>query len=119
MSSVVYGFCVFLCLPEVYDEDDEDEDENENELVYKDGVGPQGSIRRRPGSKNRGSSGSTGSTDPDSLDTSEGGADTPVIQSDEEEVQVDTFLFSSTSSGKEEEEEGEEEENEDLPARSS
>ncbi|KAG5281878.1 hypothetical protein AALO_G00049810 [Alosa alosa] len=96
-------------LPDVCDEDDDD-DEDENELIYKDGVGPQGSIRRRPGSKNRGSSGSTGSADPDSQDTSEGGDYTPVIQSDEEEVQVDTFLFSATSSGKEEEEEEENEE---------
>ncbi|KAL2103637.1 hypothetical protein ACEWY4_000505 [Coilia grayii] len=102
-------------LPEVCDEDDDD---NDDEVVYKDGVGSQGSVRRRPCSKGRGSSGSTGSTDPDSQDTSEGGADTPVIQSDEEEVQVDTFLFSSTSSGKEEDEE-DQEENDNLPARSS
>lgn len=85
-------------------EEDEDYDEDDSELVYKEGVCPQGSVKHRPASKCRGQSGSTGSTDPDSQDNSEGGTDTPVIQSDEEEVQVDTFLFSSTSSGKEEEE---------------
>lgn len=111
-----------FCFPDVCDEDDDDEDndDDDDEVVYKDGVGLQGSIRRRPGSKGHGSSGSTGSTDPDSQDTtSEGGPETPVIQSDEEEVQVDTFLFSSTSSVKEEDEEDDHEENDNLAARSS
>ncbi|MBN3282684.1 DTBP1 protein, partial [Polyodon spathula] len=43
--------------------------------------------------KSRTSSTSSTSTDPYSLDTSEEGAETPVVQSDNEDVQADTELF--------------------------
>ncbi|XP_036388703.1 dysbindin-like [Megalops cyprinoides] len=76
--------------------------------LYKDGLSlpvPNGCHKM----KSRMSSTSSGSTDPYSLDTSEEGVETPVIQSDDEEVQADTLLLMTTPSGKDEEEEEEEE----------
>ncbi|KAG7472375.1 hypothetical protein MATL_G00108220 [Megalops atlanticus] len=90
-------------LPEV---DDDDCNEN-NEELYKDGLSlpvPNGCHK----TKSRMSSTSSGCTDPYSLDTSEEGVETPVIQSDDEEVQADTLLLMTTPSGKDEEEEEEE-----------
>lgn len=45
-----------------------------------------------------------------SSDTSVGGADTPVIQSDDEEVHVDTLLLTSVPHARDEETEEEEDE---------
>ncbi|KAI1892811.1 hypothetical protein AGOR_G00137360 [Albula goreensis] len=87
-------------LPEE-DDDDDDEDEDDEE-VYKTGISLQVP-------KSRISSTSSSCTDPYSLDTSEEGAETPVVQSDEEDVQADTLLLASMPSGKDEEEEEDQE----------
>ncbi|KAK6479441.1 dysbindin-like [Huso huso] len=54
--------------------------------------------------KSRTSSTSSTSTDPYSLDTSEEGAETPVVQSDDEDVQADTELLTAPPLPKEEDE---------------
>ncbi|XP_058859545.1 dysbindin-like [Acipenser ruthenus] len=54
--------------------------------------------------KSRTSSTSSTSTDPYSLDTSEEGAETPVVQSDDEDVQADTELLRAPPLPKEEDE---------------
>ncbi|XP_028849830.1 dysbindin-like [Denticeps clupeoides] len=81
--------------------DNVDEDV-QNEVVYRDGM----ALRVRCGRQvpsNRISSTSSTTSDADSLENSEGGMDTPVIQSDEEEVQVDSFPLASMSPAKVEE----------------
>ncbi|KAJ8409009.1 hypothetical protein AAFF_G00240300 [Aldrovandia affinis] len=85
--------------------EEEDDDKNEGDKeVYKDRISlqvPSGCCE----TKSRMSSTSSGSTDTYSLDTSEEGPETPVVQSDEEDVQADTFLLVTTPSDKDEEEE--------------
>ncbi|XP_074537973.1 dysbindin-like isoform X2 [Halichoeres trimaculatus] len=103
-------------LPEVEDEEDEEEEEDneEAEVVYRE----RGSLKRQhevqQGSKSRMSSTSSGSSD-----TSEGGVDTPVIQSDDEEVHADTLLLTSVPHTRDEETEEEDEEERCLVKKSS
>lgn len=66
------------------------------------------------GTKPRMSSTSSGSSD-----TSGAGADTPVIQSDDEEVHVDTLLLTSVPDTRDEETEEEDEEERCLATKSS
>ncbi|KAG5835681.1 hypothetical protein ANANG_G00246590 [Anguilla anguilla] len=84
------------------DDDDEDDDEKEEKGLTK-GISllvPEGCE-----TKFRMSSTSSASTDPCSLDPSEEGGETPVIQSDEEEVHSDHLLLTATPATKDEEEE--------------
>lgn len=90
-------------LPEADDEeDDEDEDA---EVVYRERVPLKRQNEVHCKSKSRMSSTSSGSSD-----ISGGGADTPVIQSDDEEVHADTLLLTSVPQTRDEETEEEEEE---------
>ncbi|XP_072552995.1 dysbindin-like [Salminus brasiliensis] len=85
--------------PSQAEEDDEDEleDDEDSEVLFRP-------VRQE--SKSRTSSTSSRSDQ----DNSASGRDTPVVQSDEEEVQVDNFLLTSTTMPEHEEEEEEEEE---------
>ncbi|XP_023661211.1 dysbindin isoform X2 [Paramormyrops kingsleyae] len=69
--------------PPSSEEDDDEEDASDE--VYKDEI-----LLKVPQTR-RISSTSSGSSDPYSLDTSEEGAETPVVQSDDEEGQGDTL----------------------------
>lgn len=94
-------------LPEAEEEDEEDE---EAEVVYREGVPVKHQSETHSRSKIRILSTSSGSSD-----TSGADADTPVIQSDDEEVHVDTLLLTSVPQTRDEESEEEEEEEERRP----
>ncbi|KAK7878670.1 hypothetical protein WMY93_030506 [Mugilogobius chulae] len=86
-------------LPEAEDEDDE-----EAQVVYREGVPLKCQNDTKKRSKIRILSTSSGSSD-----TSGADADTPVIQSDDEEVHADTLLLTSVPQNRDEESEEEEE----------
>lgn len=92
-------------LPEVEDEEEEEEEDEEAEVVYRERVSLKRQHEVQQGSKSRMSSTSSGSSD-----TSEGGVDTPVIQSDDEEVHADTLLLTSVPHTRDEETEEEDDE---------
>ncbi|XP_061591785.1 dysbindin-like [Cololabis saira] len=97
------------------DDDDDDDDEEEDEydededaeVVYRERAPLQRQAEVYRGSQSRISSTSSGSSN-----ASISGADTPVIQSDDEEVHADTQLLTSVPQEKDEET-GEEEEEEE------
>ncbi|XP_021176606.1 dysbindin isoform X2 [Fundulus heteroclitus] len=84
--------------------EDDDEDE-EGEVVYRERAPLQRQKEVYRGSQSRFSSTSSGSSV-----TSTGGADTPVIQSDDEDVHADTLLLTSVPHTRDEETEEEDEE---------
>ncbi|KAM4572056.1 dysbindin-like isoform 1-T1 [Fundulus diaphanus] len=88
----------------VIDCEDDDEDE-EGEVVYRERAPLQRQKEVYRGSQSRFSSTSSGSSV-----TSTGGADTPVIQSDDEDVHADTLLLTSIPHTRDEETEEEDEE---------
>ncbi|XP_035995399.1 dysbindin isoform X1 [Fundulus heteroclitus] len=88
----------------VIDCEDDDEDE-EGEVVYRERAPLQRQKEVYRGSQSRFSSTSSGSSV-----TSTGGADTPVIQSDDEDVHADTLLLTSVPHTRDEETEEEDEE---------
>ncbi|KAG7520490.1 dysbindin-like [Solea senegalensis] len=94
-------------LPGCYNEDDEDEDA---EVVYRERAPLTRQNEVCHGSKSRMSSTSSGSSD-----TSGAGVDTPVIQSDDEEVHADTLLLTSVPQTRDEETEEEDEEERKSP----
>ncbi|XP_063744794.1 dysbindin-like isoform X2 [Eleginops maclovinus] len=97
-------------------EDDEEEDEEEDEdaeVVYRERAPLKRQDEVQCGSKSRISSTSSGSSD-----TSGGGVDTPVIQSDDEEVHADTLLLTSVPHTRDEETEEEDEEEKCLVPKS-
>ncbi|XP_055078995.1 dysbindin-like isoform X2 [Periophthalmus magnuspinnatus] len=94
-------------LPEAEDEEEEDE---EAEVVYREG----GPLKRPDEPKGR-SKVRILSTSSGSSDTSGADADTPVIQSDDEEVHADTLLLTSAPQNRDEEESEEEEEQRRAP----
>ncbi|XP_044068484.1 dysbindin-like [Siniperca chuatsi] len=98
-------------LPEGEDEEEDEEDEDA-EVVYRE----RAPLKRQNEvhSKSRMSSTSSGSSN-----TSGGGVDTPVIQSDDEEVHADTLLLTSVPHTKDEETEEEYEEERCLATKSS
>ncbi|XP_031700158.1 dysbindin-like [Anarrhichthys ocellatus] len=87
------------------DEEEEDEEDEDAEVVYRERAPLKRQDEVSRGSKPRMSSTSSGSTD-----TSGGGVDTPVIQSDDEEVHADTLLLTSVPRARDEETEEEDEE---------
>ncbi|XP_020485258.2 dysbindin isoform X3 [Labrus bergylta] len=87
------------------EEDEEEEDDEDAEVVYRERATLKRQQEVQRSSKSRLSSTSSGS-----CDTSEGGADTPVIQSDDEEVHADTLLLTSVPHTRDEETEEEDEE---------
>ncbi|XP_076023260.1 dysbindin-like isoform X2 [Genypterus blacodes] len=99
-------------LPEGEDEYEDEEDEDA-EVVYRERIPLKQQSEVHCGSKSRMSSTSSGSTD-----TSGGGVDTPVVQSDDEEVHADTVLLTSVPQTRDEETEEEEEEERCLKASS-
>ncbi|XP_034733325.1 dysbindin-like [Etheostoma cragini] len=90
-------------LPEREDEE-EDVDDEDAQVVYRERAPLTRQDEVQRGSKSRMSSTSSGSSD-----TSGGGVDTPVIQSDDEEVHVDTLLLTSVPHTRDEETEEEDE----------
>ncbi|XP_010729983.1 dysbindin isoform X2 [Larimichthys crocea] len=98
-------------LPECVDEEEDEEDEDA-EVVYRE----RAPLKRQNEvlTKSRMSSTSSGSSD-----SSEGGVDTPVIQSDDEEVHADTLLLTSVPHTRDEETEEEDEEERCLATKSS
>uniref|UniRef100_A0A3B5LSX4 Dysbindin (Dystrobrevin binding protein 1) domain containing 2 n=1 Tax=Xiphophorus couchianus TaxID=32473 RepID=A0A3B5LSX4_9TELE len=86
-------------------DDDEDEVDEEAEVVYRERAPLQRQKEVYRGAQSRFSSTSSGSSV-----TSAGGADTPVIQSDDEEVHADTLLLTSVPNTRDEETEEEDEE---------
>ncbi|XP_049342317.1 dysbindin-like [Astyanax mexicanus] len=90
-------------LTEEDEEEDELEDDEDKEVLFRP---------MRAESRSRTSSTSS------NQDNSTSGRDTPIVQSDEEEVQVDNFLLTSTNLLDQDEEE-EEEEEETTPGQSS
>ncbi|CAJ1084861.1 dysbindin-like isoform X1 [Xyrichtys novacula] len=101
-------------LPEGEDEEDEEEEEDEEaEVMYRERAPLKRQHDVQQGSKSRLSSTSSGSSD-----TSEGGVDTPVIQSDDEEVHADTLLLTSVPHTRDEETEEEDEEDKCLGTKS-
>ncbi|XP_051281696.1 dysbindin-like [Dicentrarchus labrax] len=98
-------------LPEVEDEDEYEEDEDA-EVVYRERA-----PLKRQNEVHRGSRMS--STSSGSSDTSGGGVDTPVIQSDDEEVHADTLLLTSVPHTRDEETEEEDEDERCLATKSS
>lgn len=89
-------------LPEA--EEEEEEEDEEAEVVYREGVPVKRQSEAQSRSKIRILSTSSGSSD-----TSGADADTPVIQSDDEEVHADTLLLTSVPQTRDEESEEEEE----------
>ncbi|AWP10233.1 putative dysbindin-like [Scophthalmus maximus] len=92
-------------LPECGDEDEEEDEDEDAEVVYRERapLKRQGEVRR--GSKSRMASTSSGFSD-----TSSGaGADTPVVQSDDEEVHADTLLLTSVPQARDEDTDEEDE----------
>ncbi|XP_022594778.1 dysbindin-like [Seriola dumerili] len=100
-------------LPECEDEDEDEEDEDA-EVVYRERAPLKRQNEVCRGSKSRMSSTSSGSSD-----TSGAGVDTPVIQSDDEEVHADTLLLTSVPQTRDEETEEEDEEERCLSTKSS
>ncbi|XP_029361397.1 dysbindin-like isoform X2 [Echeneis naucrates] len=100
-------------LPECEDEDEDEEDEDA-EVVYREHAPLKRENEVCRSAKSRMSSTSSGSSD-----TSGAGADTPVIQSDDEEVHADTLLLTSIPQTRDEETEEEEEEERSLAMKSS
>ncbi|XP_054464738.1 dysbindin-like [Anoplopoma fimbria] len=98
------------------DEEEEEEDEEEDEdaeVVYREHPPLKRQEEIHRGSKPRMSSTSSGSSD-----TSGAGVDTPVIQSDDEEVHADTLLLTSVPHARDEETEEEDEEERCLATKS-
>ncbi|XP_003977252.1 dysbindin-like [Takifugu rubripes] len=101
-------------IPELEDEEEDEGEEYEDaEVLYRERAPLRRQNEVHCGSKSRSSS--TCST---SSDTSVGGADTPVIQSDDEEVHADTLLLTSVPRTRDEETEEEEEEERCLVTKS-
>ncbi|XP_044206750.1 dysbindin-like [Thunnus albacares] len=98
-------------LPE-YEDEDEDEEDEDAEVVYREHAPLKRQNEVHRGSKSRMSSTSSGSSD-------SRGIDTPVIQSDDEEVHADTLLLTSVPQTRDEETEEEEEEDRCLATKSS
>ncbi|XP_022059083.2 dysbindin-like [Acanthochromis polyacanthus] len=96
-------------LPDGEDEDEDEEDEDA-EVVYRE----RASLKRQH-EVYRGSQSRILSTSSGSSDTSVGGVDTPVIQSDDEEVHADTLLLTSVPQNRDEETEEEDDEERCLP----
>lgn len=95
-----------IVLPPTDGEDeDEDEEDEDAEVVYRERAPLRRQNEVRRGSKSRKSSTSSGSSE-----VSVGGADTPVIQSDDEEVHADTLLLTSVPHARDEETEEEDDE---------
>ncbi|XP_038137714.1 dysbindin-like [Cyprinodon tularosa] len=92
-------------LPVIDCKNDEDEEDEEAEVVYKERAPLQRQNEVYRGSQSRFASTSSGSSV-----TSAGGAETPVIQSDDEEVHADTVLLTSVPCSRDEETEEEDEE---------
>ncbi|KAM8755784.1 dysbindin-like [Acanthopagrus schlegelii] len=101
-------------LPDVEDEEEEEEEDEDAEVVYRERAPLKRQNEVQRGAKPRMSSTSSGSSD-----TSGAGADTPVIQSDDEEVHVDTLLLTSVPDTRDEETEEEDEEERCLASKSS
>ncbi|XP_035864248.1 dysbindin-like isoform X1 [Sander lucioperca] len=99
-------------LPGAEDEEEDEEDEDA-EVVYRERAPLKRQDEVQRGSKSRMSSTSSGSSD-----TSGGGIDTPVIQSDDEEVHADTLLLTSVPHTRDEETEEEDEEERCLVTKS-
>lgn len=96
------------------DEEEEDEDDDEDaEVVYRERAPLKRQNKVHCSSKSRKSSTSSASSD-----TSVGGVDTPVIQSDDEEVHADTLLLTSVPNTGDEETEEEDEEGRCIVAKS-
>ncbi|XP_075946433.1 dysbindin [Anarhichas minor] len=100
-------------LPGDDEEEEEDEEDEDAEVVYRERAPLKRQDEVPRGSKPRMSSTSSGSTD-----TSGGGVDTPVIQSDDEEVHADTLLLTSVPRARDEETEEEDEEERCLVTKS-
>lgn len=81
-----------------------EEEDEEAEVVYREGVPVKRQIDAQSRSKIRILSTSSGSSD-----TSGADADTPVVQSDDEEVHADTLLLTSVPQTRDEESDEEEE----------
>ncbi|KAG7228147.1 hypothetical protein INR49_013430 [Caranx melampygus] len=96
------------------EDEEEDEEDEDAEVVYRERAPLKRQNEVCRGSKSRMSSTSSGSSD-----TSGAGADTPVIQSDDEEVHADTLLLTSVPQTRDEETEEEEEEERCLATKSS
>ncbi|XP_013866006.1 dysbindin [Austrofundulus limnaeus] len=86
------------------DEEDEDEEDEDAEVVYRERA-----PLRRQSEVHRGSQSRISSTSSGSSVTSTGGADTPVIQSDDEDVQADTLLLTSVPHARDEDTEEDDE----------
>lgn len=95
------------------EEEDEGEEDEDAEVLYRERAPLRRQNEVRRASKSRSSS--TSST---SSDASVGGADTPVIQSDDEDVHADTQLLTSVPRTRDEETEEEEEEERCLVTKS-
>ncbi|XP_070695455.1 dysbindin-like isoform X2 [Pempheris klunzingeri] len=100
-------------LPEGEEEEDEEEDEDA-EVVYRERAPLKRQNEVQCSSKSRMSSTSSGSSE-----NSRDGVDTPVIQSDDEEVHADTLLLTSVPHTRDEETEEEEDEERCLATKSS
>ncbi|XP_034393901.1 dysbindin [Cyclopterus lumpus] len=95
------------------EEEEEDEEDEEAEVVYRERAPLKRQVEVHRGSKPHTSSTSSGSSD-----ASGGGVDTPVIQSDDEEVHADTLLLTSVPHARDEETEEEDEEERGLVTKS-
>ncbi|XP_061076397.1 dysbindin domain-containing protein 2 [Conger conger] len=91
-------------LPGADDEDDSDEDDDEKEERKGHDAAISLQVPEGCEAKFRMWSTSSASTDPCSLDPSEEGGDTPVVQSDEEDVHADHLLLTATPPATDEEE---------------
>ncbi|KAF3697089.1 Dysbindin Biogenesis of lysosome-related organelles complex 1 subunit 8 [Channa argus] len=100
-------------LPVGEGEDEEEEDEDA-EVLYRDRAPLKQQSEVCSGSKSRMSSTSSGSSE-----TSGGCVDTPVIQSDDDEVHADTLLLTSVPQTRDDETEEEDEEERCLETKSS
>ena len=99
----------FLLLFTECEDDDEEEEDEDAEVVYRERAPLKRQNEVHRGAKSRMSSTSSGSSD-----TSGAGEETPVIQSDDEEVHVDTLLLTSAPQTRDEETEEEDEEERGL-----
>lgn len=95
----------FFFFAECEDEDEEEEEDEEAEVVYRGCVPMKRQNEVHHSSKSPLSSTSSGSSDNSGVEV-----DTPVIQSDDEEVHADTLLLTSVPQTKDEETEEEDEE---------
>lgn len=94
-----------VLLPTDGEDEDEDEEDEDAEVVYRERAPLKRQNEVRRGSKSRKSSTSSSSSE-----VSVGGVDTPVIQSDDEEVHADTLLLTSVPHARDEETEEEDDE---------